>query len=257
MQGDARSILITGGTGLVGSQLVRHFLTREYLVITTTRKNVTAAELADNLDIDSGKERLHVVTADLVADDAAAPVLRSLEREGLRPVALVNNARNLDYLRPGNQPLSDRQKWLGEFQLDVVAAYELSMALVGQEGSRLTSIINIASIYGMVAPNRALYDDFERHAPVHYGVAKAALIHLTREMAVRLADRNIRVNAVSYGGVEGRAREEFVKRYSSLCPSRQMVAPEDVVGSVEFLASEASRAVTGHNLVVDGGWTVW
>ena len=133
----------------------------------------------------------------------------------------------------------------------------MAMALVGQEGSKLRSIINISSIYGMVAPNRTIYDDFERHAPIHYGVAKAALIHLTKEMAVRLADRGIRVNAVSYGGVEGRAKEEFIRRYSSLCPSGRMVPPQDVAGSVEFLASDASNGVTGHNLVVDGGWTVW
>mgnify|MGYP003739618353 FL=1 len=127
------------------------------------------------------------------------------------------------------------------------------MALTNLPDSRLSSIVNISSMYGIVAPNPLLYDDGLKNSPVHYGVCKAALIHLTKELAVRLAPRNIRVNAISFGGVEGRVDEAFKSRYARLCPLGKMLTEEDLGGSVEFLASEQSRGITGHNLVVDGG----
>jgi NAD(P)-dependent dehydrogenase (short-subunit alcohol dehydrogenase family) len=92
---------------------------------------------------------------------------------------------------------------------------------------------------------------------VHYGVVKAALIHLTKELAVRFADKNIRVNAVSFGGVEGRVDNQFKKRYADLCPNGRMLNDNDLTGAIDFLISRNSLAVTGHNLVVDGGWTIW
>jgi NAD(P)-dependent dehydrogenase (short-subunit alcohol dehydrogenase family) len=121
---------------------------------------------------------------------------------------------------------------------------------------RLKRVVNIGSQYGIVAPNRALYGDFERQSFIHYGVAKAALVHLSREMAVRLAPA-IRVNCVSFGGVEGRADADFQARYAALTPGGRMLRNDEIFGAVAFLSSDASSGTTGHNLVVDGGWTAW
>jgi NAD(P)-dependent dehydrogenase (short-subunit alcohol dehydrogenase family) len=79
---------------------------------------------------------------------------------------------------------------------------------------------------------------------------------LTKELAVRLAGRHIRVNAISFGGVEGRVNEAFKARYAQFCPLGRMLNDNDLAGPVEFLATPASSGVTGHNLVVDGGWTI-
>jgi len=112
-------------------------------------------------------------------------------------------------------------------------------------------------MYGIVTATPALYDDPRNMAPMHYGVAKAALIHLTKEMAVRLAPRGVRVNAVSYGGIEGRADEAFAARYKKLAPLERMLRLDEVHAPVEFLLSAGASGMTGHNLVVDGGWTLW
>ena len=92
---------------------------------------------------------------------------------------------------------------------------------------------------------------------MNYGVTKAALIHLTKELAVRLAPRGISVNAVSYGGVEGRVDGGFRERYGRLCPTGRMLDDSQVFGAVKFLCSSDSSGMTGHNLIVDGGWTIW
>jgi len=110
-------------------------------------------------------------------------------------------------------------------------------------------------MYGVVAPTPALYDDFTGESAPHYGTGKAALVHLAKELAVRLAP-HVRVNAVSYGGVTGRADAAFEARYAQLAPLGRMLDEGDIAGPVLFLASAAAGGVTGHNLVVDGGWSL-
>ncbi len=79
----------------------------------------------------------------------------------------------------------------------------------------------------------------------------------TKNLAVQLAKLNIRVNSISYGGVEGRASKEFKERYARLCPIARMLKIKEVVGAVEFLATDMSSGMIGHNLIIDGGWTIW
>lgn len=112
-------------------------------------------------------------------------------------------------------------------------------------------------MYGIVPPNPSLYKNPEQDSPIQYGVAKAAQIHLTKELAIRLASKNIKVNAISFGGIEGRVDNEFRNKYAKLCPLKNMLKEEDVIGAIDFLASNNSVGMTGHNLVIDGGWSVW
>jgi NAD(P)-dependent dehydrogenase (short-subunit alcohol dehydrogenase family) len=173
----------------------------------------------------------------------------------LRPAHLVNNARDLANLR-ADASASQRAQWVAEYTLGVVVPVELSLALAESSDSALASVINISSIYGMVAANPALYGKPADRPPMHYGVTKAALLHLTKELAVRLAPK-VRVNAITYGGIEGRADDDFKHRYGSLTPLKRMMRPDEVFGPLEFLISDGATSVTGHNLVADGGWTLW
>jgi hypothetical protein len=102
-----------------------------------------------------------------------------------------------------------------------------------------------------------LYSDAVNQSPLHYGVAKAALQQLTRELAVRLANRDIQVNCVAFGGVEGRVDDAFKQRYAQLCPMGRMLREEEVVTPVDMLLSDGCSGVTGHTLAVDGGWGIW
>ena len=88
-------------------------------------------------------------------------------------------------------------------------------------------------------------------------MSKAAEIHLTKELAVRLSDKKIRVNSISFGGFEGRVNKTFIKKYKKMCPIGRMLKPHEVFKPLWFLCSEQSSGATGHNLVVDGGWTTW
>ena len=254
---DSRTMLITGGTGTIGSQFVRHFLALGSTVITTSRRKLTPEAYLDVTGIAASGDHLHLIQVDLEDEQAGRIIAAALDKKVLRPDALINNARNLEYLKLDRDGRPSRRAWTGEFILDVVSAYELSLALALQADSALRKIVNVSSMYGVVAPTPALYTDFENQSPIQYGVAKAALIHLTKELAVRLADRGVAVNCVSYGGVDGRVDDAFKQRYAQLCPSGRMLAPGDVTGAVDFLTSDAAASITGHNLVVDGGWSIW
>ena len=256
MSVDTPTVLLTGATGKLGCSFVRGFAAMGASIAFTSRSAASIKKLeAECLRL--GAHRAMGVRVDLTSAGAAKLIARELSKRGALPDVLIHNARNTDYLKPEPKGGISRANWQGELLLDVVLPYELTMALANVPKSPLRSVVNIASIYGVTAPNLALYDRPEFESPVNYGVAKAALIHLTKELAVRLAPRKIAVNAVSYGGVAGRAGAGFRKRYSRLSPSGRMLEDADVFGAVKFLASGDSGGMTGHNLVVDGGWTAW
>jgi NAD(P)-dependent dehydrogenase (short-subunit alcohol dehydrogenase family) len=252
-----RTIFLTGATGVIGTQLVRHFVEAGDTVIAAAYVDAPGASTFEELAEGLNPERFFTLPLNLENETAVDEALAFLDRERLRPTCLVNGARNVDHLKLTDQHMPTREGWLGEFRLDIVVSYELTMALANQADSKLDSVVSLSSMYGLVAPTPALYDDFEEQSPIHYGVVKAAQIHLSKELAVRLAGRGIRVNSVSFGGVVGRVDDEFLKRYAKLCPMGRMLKKEEVVGAIDFMLSDAASSITGHNLVVDGGWTVW
>lgn len=249
------TVLITGATGKLGYQLAIGFAAQGSKLIIPCRSPQLASELAMTC-INVGAKDVILIHTDLTSQNAVKELQMELHARSLYPNILVNNARNINYLKVDDGLIS-RENWFGEFLLDVVVPYELTMGFANLADSTLKKVINIASIYGITAPNMALYEDPEKQSPINYGVVKAALIHLTKELAVRLAPKKVEVNSVSFGGVEGRADDIFQQSYARLCPSGRMLSDEEIFGPVRFLASSESNGMTGHNLVVDGGWTIW
>ena len=249
-------VLITGGTGKVGRALAAGFAGAGWEVVVTSRSKERAAALVDELDRNSGHAN-HGIVFEFVANSPVSQLVDILRERDLQPHCLINNVRNLENLKLQSGGRPTISSWLQEFQLGVVVAYELTMDLVAEEVGVLENVINVSSIYGIVAPNQHLYLEPETQSPIHYGVCKAALLHLTKELAVRLAPHQTRVNAISYGGVEGRVNSEFLARYAALCPQGRMLKAEDIAGPALFLADSGASGMTGHNLVVDGGWSVW
>jgi NAD(P)-dependent dehydrogenase (short-subunit alcohol dehydrogenase family) len=117
------------------------------------------------------------------------------------------------------------------------------------------SIINIASIYGVVSNDPALYQGTAMVQPPTYNFVKAGMINFTRYLACYCGKSGIRANCISPGGYFNSQPEPFVDRYTQRVPLGRMMGHEDLQGAVVFLASDASAYVTGHNLLVDGGWT--
>ncbi|MCB9231350.1 MAG: SDR family oxidoreductase [Bacteroidia bacterium] len=249
----SQTIFITGGTGKIGSRLVRHFLGQGDTVVISSRGIESARALSPEL---FGKS-LFAVEVDLEADGAEKVISAQLQSQGLYPDVLIHNARNVANLAVGEDGISRKSAFAAEYMMAVAIPYLITMELVNANGSKLNNVIHIASMYGVVPPNPGLYDDPARQAPIQYGTAKAGMIHLTKELAVRLAPQGIRVNAISYGGVEGRVSADFLARYSSLLPMGRMLREDEVAGPAGFLASDASSGMTGHNLIFDGGWSVW
>lgn len=118
------------------------------------------------------------------------------------------------------------------------------------------SVIVISSIYGIVGPDMGLYEGTMMGNPAGYGASKGGLLQLTRYLAATLAP-DIRVNAISPGGIWRNQPDGFRERYEKRTPLHRMGTEEDLKGAIAYLASDLSAYVTGHNLVVDGGWTAW
>jgi NAD(P)-dependent dehydrogenase (short-subunit alcohol dehydrogenase family) len=250
-----RTIVLTGVTGLIGRVLAKHFVACGDVVVGIGRSLDSLNELKSELTHDS--KHLHFISADLSSENACDQIKDCLLSAGLWPSCLINNARDASYLRLSPSGTVERSNFMGELLMDVVVPYELTMALAQQPNSKLESVVNIGSQYGVVAPNLNLYSEPVIESPLHYGVAKAGMGHLTKELAVRLAGQDVRVNCVAFGGVEGRVGDDFKKRYSALCPMGRMLNETDLAGPVDLLLSSASSAITGHTLIVDGGWSLW
>jgi NAD(P)-dependent dehydrogenase (short-subunit alcohol dehydrogenase family) len=124
------------------------------------------------------------------------------------------------------------------------------------------SIIQTASIYGILAPDKRIYEGSEYNGraintPPVYSASKAGVVGLTRYLAAHWAEMGVRVNTLTPGGVETGQNDEFRRRYSARVPLGRMAQPNEMVGAVIFLASDASSYITGQNIIVDGGLSVW
>lgn len=248
----APTILITGGTGKFGRCFVEYFCRKGWQVIFTS----TSRERARGLEAEMG-QGASGLECDLLQPESGARLVEELQLRQISINHLVNNARSLDFLKMDEAGVTRREHFLSEYLMDVVVPYELSMALWKAQPQALETITNISSQYGVVAANPRLYDDHRRQSAIQYGVAKAGLNHLTKELAVRLAPDDIRVNAVAYGGVEGRVDEDFKARYGKLVPAGRMLKESELTGPLDFLISEQSSAMTGQVIQPDGGWTIW
>jgi len=256
-----RVIVITGALGLLGSTYVDGF-SRE-------GANAVIVDLDDELCQQKAKEIAEkFVTEPLgIGSDITNPeevenmVAQVVARYGCIDV-LINNAatQTEHFFAPFEEyPVAD---WEKVMRVNVTGMFLCSQAVAREmEKKRCGSIINISSIYGVVAPDQriyqgAIYQGKEINTPLVYSTSKGAVLSLTRYLAAYLAKYGVRVNAVTPGGVYSGQNENFVANYSQKCPLGRMAKPEEIFNAVYFLACDASSYVTGHNLIVDGGWTI-
>ena len=258
MKKNNRTVLLTGATGKFGRVFAAHLLASGHTLVATGRSATSLTQLQDELRGQGlNLDHFYGIEADFSRADAIDQVISHIKQFGLGIEILINNARSLAHLKTGADGMVSRHDFTQEYVIDVVVPYELTMRLALLASSSLTQVVNIGSQYGAVAANLALYDNPHTDSPIQYSVAKAALVHLTKELAVRLATRQIQVNCISFGGVEGRVSDAFKQRFSALSPIGRMLGADDLVAPLEMLLSNPGLSLTGHTLHADGGWSLW
>ncbi|MDB2625666.1 SDR family oxidoreductase [Flavobacteriaceae bacterium] len=252
-----KTAIITGGTGLVGKVLTIHLLKKGYKTVVSSRTLNKQKFILEN-NLEDFEENFELFQLDYFNNNSIEDFVENLQRKNIHPEVIVHNARSLDTLKIEDNGQSSSENFLAEYQMGVVGPYQLNNSILNANiGDKLENIIFISSIYGIVGPTPALYDNFEHQSPIQYGTTKAAQIHLTKELAIRLSTKGVRVNAISLGGIKGRTKQSFVDKYSKLNPQNRMLSVENVIKPIEFLIKNDSESITGHNLIVDGGWTIW
>lgn len=270
MQGfrlDGRVAVVTGALGLLGRQHASALAEAGADVVVTDVADPERLDVfARELERDFGTAALGV-RADVTDVSAVDSLARAVGARFGRVDVLINNAAIDDKFVPGtgengrfeDYPVDRFRKQLDVNVIGVFLCCQKLGAKMAENGRG--SIVNVASSYGVIAPQQALYldaDGSERFfkGPA-YPTSKAAVLHFTRYLAAYWGARGVRVNALSPGGVRAGQDDVFVTRYSERTPLRRMAKEDEYRGAVVFLASDASSYMTGANLVVDGGWTAW
>lgn len=254
-------VVLTGGGGILGSRFADALAAHGARLAILDRERGRAEEVAHAVAKRHGVA-VRPYAFDVAVDDLEATA-ESIQSE-LGPVTVLVNAaatKTDGFFAPFERyALED---WHNVMRTNVTGAMRCCQTF----GTRMAdagrgSIINILSIYGLVAPDQRIYEDswYEGrpiNTPAVYSTSKAALWGLTRYLATYWAGDGVRVNAVTPGGVFSGQNQTFVERYSARVPMRRMAEPDEISGALVYLASPASSYVTGQNIIVDGGLSVW
>ena len=264
-----RVAVVTGGVGLLGAEFCRT-LAEAGAAVAVVDLNESASQAVAEALKNSGYQS-QAVPADITQPESVNAVVERIMSTFGRIDILVNSAA-LDPkfdpeavdkgITPGAFEDYPLDLWNSALNVNLTGMFLMTQACVksmiaqGKKGS----IINICSTYGLNGPDQRIYiKEGTRVAfkPVYYTVTKAGVLGFTKYLAAYYAETEIRVNALTPGGVFNNHEEYFVKNYSAKTILGRMAHKDEMNGALLFLASDASSYMTGNNLVVDGGWTAW
>ncbi|MCG3470208.1 SDR family oxidoreductase [Xenorhabdus bovienii] len=251
-----KTIIITGGAGLIGKSFVKASV-EEGAQVVIGEIDITKADLLIKELNCNNKEKIDIVQLDITNINSINECISYVSNKYGKIDALINNAypRNSNY---------------GKNFLDITYddfCYNLSANVGGyflccQQFSKYFlkqgngNIINIASIYGCIAPNFDIYEDLPITMPAEYAAIKSAIIHLSKYMAKLFKGKNIRVNCISPGGIFNNHDKKFIDNYSKYCLNKGMLDAKDLCGGLIYLLSDESMYINGQNLVIDDGFTL-
>jgi NAD(P)-dependent dehydrogenase (short-subunit alcohol dehydrogenase family) len=255
-----RVALITGGAGHIGFAMAETLAEMGSDIVLLDIQESECARKAKRIRAQY-RVKAFPLCIDLADDKDVRRVPDIVKKELGRLDILIHCAAlvGTSKLKGWAAPFEDQslEAWRKAFDINLTAVFALTQScrdllLRSKHGS----VINISSIYGMGGPVPELYKGTGLGNPAAYSASKGGLLQLTRWLATSLAP-DVRVNAISIGGVFRNHKEPFLSRYEERTPLKRMAKEEDLKGAVAYLASDLSNYVTGHNLVVDGGWTAW
>jgi NAD(P)-dependent dehydrogenase (short-subunit alcohol dehydrogenase family) len=236
-------IIVTGGNGLLGAAIVERIKSEGGFCVNFEINHETNDNLSN-------------VACDITNEDSINKALSLVIEKYNRIDGLVNNAypRTKDWGNKFEDILFDSWRQNIDWQLN--SYFYMSQQVAIQMGKQKSgSIINMASMYGVVAPDFTVYDGTNMTMPAAYSAIKGGLVNLTRYIAAYFGPQQVRVNTVSPGGIFDNQNVTFVANYEKKVPMRRMGTPDDIAPSVVFLLSDDSKYITGQNLIIDGGWT--
>jgi NAD(P)-dependent dehydrogenase (short-subunit alcohol dehydrogenase family) len=236
-------IFVTGSNGLLGRAIIEQLIEDGATVISGDVNNVN--EISEN-----------IVTCDVTSSESVKAAVSAVYKQYGRIDGFVNSAypRTKDWGNKFEDILIDSWRTNVDMQLNSVFLL-CQQVLEKMKLQRSGSFINVASIYGMVGPDFSVYEGTALTMPAAYAAIKGGVINFTKYLASYYGPYNVRVNVVSPGGIFDNQPSTFVKNYENKVPLKRMGTPEDIAGSISFLLSDKAAYITGHNLVVDGGWT--
>lgn len=255
-----RVAVVTGGAGHIGSAICDALAENGARIVIIDNNKELCIEKSEQIT-----QEYHVDMLPIVMDLTNERELRQIPEKVLKQfgsidilvncAALVGTSSLKGWGVPFRQQDVDSWRLALEVNLTVpfILTQACSEALIK---SRHGSVINIGSIYGIQGPDMHLYDGTSMGNPAAYAASKGGLIQLTRWLATVLAP-HVRSNAITLGGVSRNQPEPFHSKYMKKTPLQRMATEEDIKGAALFLASDMSSYVTGHNLVLDGGFTIW
>jgi NAD(P)-dependent dehydrogenase (short-subunit alcohol dehydrogenase family) len=253
--------LVTGGAGLLGSEHAMALADHGAKVILADKNPEKCQEAVDALK-GNGYTQCEAIELDVTSKDSWEAAKTHLMNSYGKIDVLINNAGYTNQSKSKNFdagfedfPLED---WNNIMNVNLTGCF-LGCQVIGKQmlAQSKGSIINIASLYGVVSPHHRIYPGTGISQPVAYSVSKHGVVALTKYLATLWAEKGVRVNSLTPGGIWNGHQGLFLERFQQLNPIGRMSDKSELRGGIVYLASEASSHVVGHNLIIDGGWTAW
>ena len=248
-----RVVLLTGAAGKLADQMLRALTAAGASVALADQNERDCAERAALLRREGTDAEAFGVD---IRDEASVAALVAAVHERWGRIDVLVNAAGRTFFQVLEELTLDQWREVLESNLTSVFLTTRAVVPYMRRASR-GSIVNIGSIYGVVGADQRIYGTSGINSSPAYAAAKGGVINLTRHLAVHLAPAGIRANSISPGGFFANQDPEFVRGYVYRTPLGCLGNETDLMGAILFLASDASAYVTGHNLIVDGGWTAW
>lgn len=254
---NSKVIVITGGAGLLGQTFSEAVLKNNGIPVIADSDEQKGLEVTTKLKERFSSGTVEFKLLDINSKDSILRLMDYLEKKYNRIDALVNNAypRNKNYGRKLEDV--DYADFCENLNINLGGYFLTSQQFINffcNQG--YGNIVNISSIYGVIAPRFEIYNNTTMTMPVEYAVIKSGLLHLTKYMSKYLKGKNIRVNSITPGGIKDKQPDSFLEEYNSHCLNKGMLLPDDISGTLMFLLSDYSKYINGQNIIVDDGFTL-